>query len=552
MTWRQVALIGALVAVVIMAALGGLYLYITTGGLIARQIPSSMEAAAAEWVLNLSVPLAARNRENPLGITDATVTAGRDLYQKKCEVCHGYDGSGKTEAGSGEFPPPTDLRGLRVTNRTDGELFYFIQNGIRNTAMPGWPLPDHSIWQLVAFVRSLPIVAPAARVASLGDASIPVLSAEHVGSAACKTCHSEIYDRWSKSLMANVLVDVKEHPEAILGDFSTPNDLVAFTREDVVFTYGSKWKQRYLTRIDDDYFVFPVQWDVQNKLWRRYYVEPGTDWWAEHYPADQMQRPTGPTCDGCHSTNYDIATKQVTEWNVGCEKCHGPGSEHVKNPLSFNVANPARLGYVEANDVCIQCHSQGQPLVKPIEGKYYDWPVGFEVGLKLRDFWKLEEPELGETTFTHFADGTARKNRMQGNDYVTSSMYTHGVTCFTCHDAHGTANDALMRKPADSLCLDCHGSDSPNGPFAATIQQHTHHEAGSAGNECIACHMPEIARTIGDVNVRSHTFRFLSPSTSEAYGVPNPCISCHTDKSNEWATEELRTWESVSPWRVAP
>jgi hypothetical protein len=37
------------------------------------------------------------------------------------------------------------------------------------------------------------------------------------------------------------------------------------------------------------------------------------------------------------------------------------------------------------------------------------------VGLDLNKFWKLEEHKLGEATFTHFADGTAHKNRMQGN-----------------------------------------------------------------------------------------------------------------------------------------
>ena len=116
--------------------------------------------------------------------------------------------------------------------------------------------------------------------------------------------------------------------------------------------------------------------------------------------------------------------------------------------------NPARLGVVDGVNVCVQCHSQGQPIAKPIEGKYYDWAVGYRPGLKLQDFWQLEEHKLGETTFTHFADGTAHKNRMQGNDFVQSLMYTRGVMCSTCHDVHGTANNADLRKPPQQMCLD--------------------------------------------------------------------------------------------------
>ncbi len=138
----------------------------------------------------------------------------------------------------------------------------------------------------------------------------------------------------------------------------------------------------------------------------------------------------------------------------------------------------------------------------------------------LSDYWKLEDHKLGENTFTHFADGTAHKNRMQGNDFVTSQMYTHGVTCFTCHDVHGTEYPAQLRKPANVLCLDCHGPGSPNGPRSATLEQHTHHAANSAGSECIACHMPKIAQTIGDVNVRSHTFRFVTPAKTDELQSP--------------------------------
>jgi predicted CXXCH cytochrome family protein len=350
--------------------------------------------------------------------------------------------------------------------------------------------------------------------------------------------------------MANVVRDPKEHPDAVLPDFSKPDPLLTFRLDDVAFVYGSKWKQRFFTRVGNDYYPLPAQWDVTHRVWRPYFVQANADWWAPLYPPDDMKRPTGPLCDGCHSVNYDIQKKSVTEWNVGCERCHGPGGDHVRQPSARNIVNPSRLDYVRANDTCIQCHSQGQPLQNPHEGQYYDWPVGFHQGARLADFWRLEAHTLGETSFTHFADGTAHKNRMQGNDFVQSEMYKHGVTCFNCHDVHGTSHNADLVKPARELCLTCHGPMSPNGPHAATIEQHTHHAAGSPGSDCVACHMPKIAQTIADVNVRSHTFRFITPSESERLKVPNACVGCHTDKTNDWATGQLKQWPGISPWRM--
>jgi predicted CXXCH cytochrome family protein len=374
---------------------------------------------------------------------------------------------------------------------------------------------------------------------------------QFVGSATCKRCHTQIFDRWSKTRMANIVTDPAEHPEVIIPDLTKPDPLVKFTKSDIAYVYGSKWKQRYFTKVGDDYFPLGAQWDVTNKIWRPYLVQAGTDWWVPFYPADNMKRPTGPTCDGCHSVNYNIQTKTVTEWNVGCEKCHGPGSEHANRPSRSNIVNPARLDFVHANDVCIQCHSQGRPLKNPIEGRYYDWPVGFVVGQNLKDYWQLEDHTLGQLTFTHFPDSTGHKNRMQGNDFVQSVMYTHGVTCFSCHDVHGTANNADLLKPASMMCLQCHGPGSPNGPHATTVAQHTHHEPGSTGNECVNCHMPRIEQTIADVNVRSHTFRFIAPAEAERLKMPNSCNTCHRDKDASWATNELKHWQNQSPWRVA-
>jgi predicted CXXCH cytochrome family protein len=531
---------------------GALYAFIIWEGSSSRDNAPRLESLVAQWLLNRTVPARERDLPNPLRAhpDSSDVEAGRDVYRQKCEICHAYNGSGKTEISAGQYPRAPDLRDPVVQEMSDGELLYHIVNGIRHTGMPAWNLPTQRGWQLVLYLRELPkLVVPV--TALQAEQTADLTGAHYVGSKACESCHRDIYDRWKQTRMANVVRDPHEHSDAIAPDLTKPDPLLTFTKDDIAFVYGSRWKQRYFKKVGDDYFPLPAQWDFTHQKWAPYFVKNGTDWWSTLYPPDNMQRPTGPLCDGCHSVDYDIATKKVAEWNVGCERCHGPGSEHVAHQGRPNIVNPGKLDYVHANDVCIQCHSQGQPLTNPIEGKYYDWPVGFQVGKNLSDFWKLEEHKLGAQSFTHFEDGTAHKNRMQGNDFVQSLMYTRGVTCFSCHDVHGTPNQAVLWKPASKICLDCHGPNTANGPHAPTIEAHTHHKPGSAGSECIACHMPKIEQTMGDVNVRAHTFKFITPAETAALGVPNACNSCHADKSSAWSAAALKSWVERSPWRMA-
>ena len=75
----------------------------------------------------------------------------------------------------------------------------------------------------------------------------PGSDTRYVGSLACRTCHTQIYNRWKTTRMANVVRDPKVHPDAILPDLSKPDPLVTFTKDDIAFVYGSKWKQRYFT-----------------------------------------------------------------------------------------------------------------------------------------------------------------------------------------------------------------------------------------------------------------------------------------------------------------
>src|ERR1700722_9652960 len=224
--WMAVASILALTA-------GLFYRYVASGGMSARQTPSAVEAFVGRHLVQLGISNEARDRKNPADASagSADVAAGRELFQRNCQGCHGYDGAGRTAAGGGLYPPPLDLSrtALEGRRRTDGELFYLIRNGVRNTGMPGWQLADPQIWDLVAFIRNLPPTG--SMDVATGRAENVTAKSTYVGSPACKTCHAAIYDRWIKTPMANVVRDPREHPDAVIPDLSKPDPLVTFTAD---------------------------------------------------------------------------------------------------------------------------------------------------------------------------------------------------------------------------------------------------------------------------------------------------------------------------------
>src|ERR1700722_11331038 len=206
---RVLKIAGASVLVIIGLCIG-LYTLVMWEGSSAREDAPALEASVAQWLLHYTVPADVRAMKNPLDVRSgsADVEAGHAVYTQKCEICHAYDGGGKTEIGSGEYPRPPDLHSTAVQRMSDGELYYHLKNGIRHTGMPGWTLPDR--------------------------------------------------DRWRKTRMANVVRDPKAHPEAIIPDLSKPDPLLTFAKDDIALVYGSRWKQRYFKQVGNEYFALPA------------------------------------------------------------------------------------------------------------------------------------------------------------------------------------------------------------------------------------------------------------------------------------------------------
>ena len=381
--------------------------------------------------------------------------------------------------------------------------------------------------------------------------------AAFVGSVKCKECHKEKYHDWKASMHSKMIQDITKNPSVVVADFNILPDDADFTLKEAVYTIGSKFKQRYMVpaRINgkEDYRLGNYQWNSQTKRWQHF--KPYKYWYHDSYPHDNREFPTSTTCDGCHFTGFMSTGKRV-EPAIACESCHGPGSEHAKDPDS-PVFKASLTDPIRTNEVCFQCHMRNRD--KRIETKGLsakdmwmdatDYPKGYEAGKPLISY-KLPAPFApGKETKEFWANGAAKKNRTQGNEYMHDRMYQHGITCINCHDPHKLTNTA--KKPqGNDACMKCHSFGSIIGPHQDTIEQHTHHKADSKGSLCIECHMPKTARHTGKspLTVRSHRFAFTYPAETKAYGMPpetNACFACHKERSLDSLQEDLDKWGNL-------
>jgi len=441
---------------------------------------------------------------------------------------------------------------------------------------------------------------------SQSGAPTPPEGAEYVGTETCFQCHSEHYRDWSDTLHASMIQSTSV-PGAVLADFSvgdearTLEDGSTYTLEDVVYTMGSKYRQRYIAATEDGGFVvLPGQWLTESQQWVEY---ASADWLKD--------------CVGCHVTGWDLATNEFSEVSIGCEACHGAGSVHVEAaralPEGVDTAGPevqqVRQSIVSTVDaaVCGACHTRG---TSP-DGEH-GYPVGYVVGGPLDETMFIpvtpvtteegEEESEEEVVDPYFwPDGTEKMHRQSylawldsahGNALSTIQDSDHGaeyclrchstdyinqdnvfpedtvtlenaqfsLTCVTCHDPHGASYpvDQLQRESYE-LCADCHqGTDDGGRPVMVGGEIHhamremfegvsflgigptpsRHFSNESYGPICASCHMVGTAQSANVGDIGTHTFNIILP-TQNAEGQPDSCTGCHNLEHDDLAPEDL-------------
>jgi predicted CxxxxCH...CXXCH cytochrome family protein len=412
----------------------------------------------------------------------------------------------------------------------------------------------------------------AAATAFVAHAAAP--AADYAGSARCAECHAAQHAAWTTS--DHGLAMLPAAAGKVLGDFDdvrvTFHGIETHLFQDgerlrvttagadgkpasytIAYSFGHYPLQQYLVDIGDGRLqALNIAWDSRarhagGQRWFHLRDDEKIDSQSPFFWTRHLQNANS-RCIECHSTgfakNYAAdSAAYATAWaepGVGCEACHGPASRHLElaaaNELTATksgfrrkpmqrlawafrgeqpIATPSGARDDAWIDTCGGCHSRRASLAAP------DPLVGYHQQYRLA----LLEPEL------YFADGQIDDEVFVMGSFLQSKMHGQGVTCADCHDPHSGKPLAA----GNALCAQCHQ------PAVYDRVAHHRHVAGSAGAQCVACHMPERLYMQVDWR-RDHAFVLPDPWLSQRLGVPNACTACHRERDDAWAAAAMEQW----------
>ncbi len=390
-------------------------------------------------------------------------------------------------------------------------------------------------------------------------------SSGYSGTQSCRECHEKFYRLWAPSLhgvamqpFTAELFQTRLAPQAESVAIGGSNYQVEFDgkqgwiresrpegnrKYSILHAIGGKNVFYFLTPMDRGRLqVLPLAYDVQKRSWFDTAASG-----IRHFQ-DIEERPVGwkdaeytfnTSCYGCHvsqfTRNYDLKSDTYSsvwqEPGINCEACHGSAVQHIRicrqadkgkptGDLKIDVIRPPKYSRKSAADACASCHAKASPLTvsyKPGDDFFDHFDVGI---LDLPDYYP-DGRDLGENyTFTQWLLSPCAKSGQ--------------MDCLHCHTSSGMFRFTDDKK--NDACMPCHASKVENA------SDHSHHSKGSAGSQCISCHMPktEFAR----MRRSDHSMLPPTPSTTIAYKSPNACNGCHADKDAAWADRWVRQWRA--------
>jgi predicted CXXCH cytochrome family protein len=381
----------------------------------------------------------------------------------------------------------------------------------------------------------------------------------HLTSDQCQRCHADVFAAWKasqhaqahRSVDARLDADAFGHPQHVSAegvdyDIDWENGKPRMIEKQPghpPFTYTADYVlgfdplRQYIVPVGGGRFqAAELAYDPAKKDWfnvfggeRRQPAEWGS-WHGRGMNWNSM-------CAHCHNTdfrkNYDPVTDTYastwTEQGVGCVQCHGGLTlDHLsRNYHGTKTTEPptpeARRRIMES---CAPCHVRNELLTGTIV------PGG-----RYADHYRMVLPTQADT---FYPDGQVRGEDFNYTSLLTSRMGGKaGVTCLDCHDPH----TGKPRLPVENnaLCLQCHGGANRLNAPVIDPTAHSHHPAGSAGDQCVACHMPTTTYMQRDPR-HDHGFLRPDPLLTKELGIPNACTRCHADRGTDWEIAATDRW----------
>lgn len=150
-----------LVILLIVAAFAGVFVYAGVYNIGADEPHSKLVTMTLDQVRERAIAHHARNIVPPRDLGDAKrIATGAGLYAEMCTGCHLGPGVEKSELSQGLYPPAPEM--ARGNDHSATQQFWIIKHGIKLSAMPAWGKThsDELIWDMVAFIRTLPKLSP--------------------------------------------------------------------------------------------------------------------------------------------------------------------------------------------------------------------------------------------------------------------------------------------------------------------------------------------------------------------------------------------------------
>ncbi len=93
--------------------------------------------------------------KNPVAADANSIKAGKLIYEKQCQSCHGKTGKGDGTKAASLDTEPGDFSAKAFKSEVDGGIFYKTQTGRKD--MPSFKnkIPDEEdIWNVVNYIRT--------------------------------------------------------------------------------------------------------------------------------------------------------------------------------------------------------------------------------------------------------------------------------------------------------------------------------------------------------------------------------------------------------------